>query len=152
MQAYFCYVKTLKPRLTPESNRSVESTIRVNFLLTYLILPSSPGCNSLVNGTLFIHVAPERSQDSFISVGAFLIELKLGNVGFEERGKLEYPEKNFSEQEENQQQTQSTYTYDENDAYIPYSYAFGLYLALLMRLLCQQKKSACVSLAYRPVH
>ena len=37
------------------------------------------------------------------------MELEFGNVGFEKRGKLEYPEKKLSEQGENQQQTQPTY-------------------------------------------
>ena len=30
--------------------------------------------------------------------GRFLVELEFGNIGFEERGKAEYPEKNLSEQ------------------------------------------------------
>ena len=37
--------------------------------------------------------------NSFKHVRAFQIELEFGSVGFEERGKPEYPEKNLSEQE-----------------------------------------------------
>ena len=38
-------------------------------------------------------------MNSFKRVRAFQIELEFGSVGFEERGKPEYPEKNLSEQE-----------------------------------------------------
>ena len=37
------------------------------------------------------------------------IGLEFGNVGFEEKGKPEYPEKNLSEEGQNQPQTQPTY-------------------------------------------
>ena len=50
----------------------------------------------------------EAHPHSGSSSTLFLIELEFGNV-FEERGKPEYPEKNLSEQGENQQQTQPTY-------------------------------------------
>ena len=48
-------------------------------------------------------------MNSFKRVRAFQIELEFGSVGFDERGKPEYPGKNLSEQGENQQQTQPTY-------------------------------------------
>ena len=38
------------------------------------------------------------AKNSFRNVRAFQIELEFGNVSFSERGKLEYPEKNLSEQ------------------------------------------------------
>ena len=37
-------------------------------------------------------------MNSFKCVRAFQIELEFGSVGFEERGKPEYPDKNFLEQ------------------------------------------------------
>ena len=48
------------------------------------------------------------ATDKPVALG-FRIELKFRNVGFVERRKPEYPEKNLSEQGENQQQTQPTH-------------------------------------------
>ena len=49
-------------------------------------------------------------MNSFKRVRAFQIELGFGSVGFEERGKPEYPKKKTCRSKgENQQQTQPTY-------------------------------------------
>ena len=51
----------------------------------------------------------ELSRNSFKGDRAFQVELELGNVGFLEGGKSEYPEKNPRSRGENPQQTQPTY-------------------------------------------
>ena len=45
-------------------------------------------------------------ENSLKRVRAFQIELEFRSVGFEERGKPEYPEKNLSEKGENQDRMQ----------------------------------------------
>ena len=46
----------------------------------------------------FTHGAPGVHKSSFEMPGHSKIELEIGNVGFWERGKPEYSEKNLSEQ------------------------------------------------------
>ena len=56
------------------------------------------------------------ATDKPVALG-FQIELdELEMLVFDEGGKPEYPEKNLSEQEENQQQTQPTYDWQEAGA------------------------------------
>ena len=49
------------------------------------------------------------TSTEWLFVHCFQVELELGNVGFVEGGKPEYPEKNPRSRNENQQQTQPTY-------------------------------------------
>ena len=61
---------------------------------------------------------------------------------FEERGKLEYPEKNLSEQGENQQQTQPTYDAESGNrtratcarAPVPETYKFSVKNEIIMAI------------------